>query len=56
LLLDVSRHSVLLVTVPAFSVDHRSTIAAAQQSICDGASALIANVSHEKAPSFRYPY
>jgi hypothetical protein len=40
----------LLVTILAFSMDDCSAITAMQQSICDSASALIANVSHEKTP------
>jgi len=50
LLLGVSRYSVLLVTIPAFSVDAVRMNKKLQQSICYGASALIANVSHENAP------
>jgi hypothetical protein len=45
----MSRYSVLLVTVPAFSVNYRTTVTALQRSIHEGASALIANVSHENA-------
>ena len=47
-LFRVSCNAVLLVAIHALPVKYRSPITATQQSICDGASALIANVSHEK--------
>lgn len=47
-LVDLTGHSMLLMTIPAFSMKYRSVIAALQQSICDRPSALIANVSQEK--------